>query len=139
MKDPLFQHLLDALPSDDNWDENIPRELGLKKAGEKRYWYQGASETTHGSALDDKRNQTFFKDLNKKSKALGDGDPMKDLETLIQGGHSVPPKVFSENNVVVASLKQTYNDTIPKKVVCMYVSAFRIPFHALIVSKVMLR
>ena len=51
-KDPLFQRLLDALPSDDNCDENIPRELCLKKAGEKRYWYQGASETTQGTSLE---------------------------------------------------------------------------------------
>lgn len=122
VKDPLFQHLLDALPSDDNRDENIPRELGLKKAGEKRYWYQGASQTTHGSTLDDKRNQTFYKDQNKKNKALTDGDPMKDLETLIQGGHSVPPTVFSENNVVVASSKKTKNDIcIQKCVLYVYV------------------
>ena len=93
MKDPLFQHLLDALPSDDSWDENIPRELGLKKAGEERYWYQGASETTHGSSLDDKRTQNFWKDQNKRNKALGD-DPLKDLETVIQGGHSVPGERF---------------------------------------------
>ena len=93
MKDPLFQHLLDALPSDDNWDENIPRELSLKKAGEKRYWYQGASETTHGTSLDDKRTQNFWKDQNKKSKALEDS--MKDLEILIQGGHSAPRKTLN--------------------------------------------
>ncbi len=116
MKDPLFQHLLDALPSDDNRDENIPRELGLKKAGEKRYWYQGASETTHGTSLDDKRTQNFWKDQNKKSKALEDS--MKDLEILIQGGHSAPRKnaaqFFSYDNVVVARLRQAEDGTIPR-------------------------
>lgn len=75
-----------------------------------------------GSTLDDKRNQTFYKDQNKKNKALSDGDPMKDLETLIQGGHSVPPTVFSENNVVVASSKKTKNDIcIQKCVLYVYV------------------
>ena len=70
VKDPLFQHLLDALPSDDSWDENIPRELGLKKAGEKRYWYQGASETTHGSSYD-KRAQNFLEGPEQEEQGFG--------------------------------------------------------------------
>eukprot|EP00438_Fugacium_kawagutii_P002876 Skav222170 [mRNA] locus=scaffold3048:191879:195206:+ [translate_table: standard] len=40
LKDPFLQALLAELPSDMEWDESVPRELALKKAGEKRYLYQ---------------------------------------------------------------------------------------------------
>eukprot|EP00438_Fugacium_kawagutii_P013532 Skav220791 [mRNA] locus=scaffold116:30700:31674:- [translate_table: standard] len=42
LNDLFLKALLDELPSDTDWNEPVPRELALKKAGELRYLYQSA-------------------------------------------------------------------------------------------------
>lgn len=36
----LLDKVLSKLPSDQDWNENIPREAALKEQGESRYLYQ---------------------------------------------------------------------------------------------------
>lgn len=65
----MLKQILESLPSDYNWNEEIPRELALKKAGEKRFFYIGAAEQTKGTTMEESKSQNFWQEQGTKKTA----------------------------------------------------------------------
>lgn len=70
LKDPFLKTLLDTLPSDNEWNPEVPREKALLQAGEMRYLYEATDLSSKAKSTVEKDYISGGTDGGSAQKAL---------------------------------------------------------------------